>query len=263
MSRMTPGTIVPGFLHNGSHSAVFTRSYVATMLGDATAGRHCIVRKGGAELSIRASADGISDGRNSLVRDFLATDGEWLWMIDSDMGWYPQAVYDLVDSADPVARPVMGGLCFALRREGHSDLGAERTVIVPTLYEYVERPNEVGFLPVAAYPQDSVVRVAATGAAFLLIHRSALQRIRRAMGEVWFTHVLHPTGEAGKPRRFSEDLSFCVRLAQLDIPVHVNTAVGTTHDKGGIFLDEETYDRQMMLAQLMAEIDRNNEGGGS
>jgi hypothetical protein len=35
-----------------------------------------------------------------------------------------------------------------------------------------------------------------------------------------------------------------VRLAALDIPVHVNTAVKTTHDKGGIFLDEETFDAQ-------------------
>lgn len=252
---MTPGSIVPAFLHDGRPSYVFTRSYVATMLGDATIGRRCIVRKGGAELALQAGADGIAAGRNSLVRDFLATDGEWLWMIDSDMGWYPQAPYDLVDAADPSARPVVGGLCFALRREGHTDLGAVRTTIVPTLYRYVEHPDEVGFLPVAEYPEERLVKVSATGAAFLMIHRSALERVREAAGENWFTHVIHPTGDHGQPREFSEDLSFCVRLAQLGIPVHVDTRVHTTHDKGGIYLDAETFDLQMLAHQRRAEID--------
>src|SRR5690606_26137753 len=123
----------------------------------------------------------------------------------------------LVASADPVARPVMGALAFALRRTGPGETGTYSQVydIIPTLHQYVELGDEVGCLPITDYPRDQVTRVAGTGAACLLIHRTVLHRIRRKHGDVWFDPVVHSTGDRGKPRRFSEDLSFCVRVAEI------------------------------------------------
>ena len=70
--------------------------------------------------------------------------------------------------------------------------------------------------------------MAATGAAFLLIHRSAL----KAMAERNFNEAFpffQETQNGDKP--VSEDLTFCLRLASLGIPVHVHSGVKIGHHK--------------------------------
>ncbi|HEY9417126.1 MAG TPA: hypothetical protein VIQ30_20400, partial [Pseudonocardia sp.] len=177
--------------------------------------------------------------------DFLDnTDGEWLFMVDTDMGFAPDTVDRLIASADPETRPVMGGLCFAIKRQARGDFYAERYRLAPTVYEYLDLGVEVGFRPVLDYKRDTVVQVAGTGAACLLMHRGALEAVRAKYGDAWFDPITHPTGEKGRPRTFSEDLSFCIRLQSVDLPVHVDTAVKTCHDKGGVFLDEHAFDQQ-------------------
>ena len=49
---------------------------------------------------------------------------------------------------------------------------------------------------------------------------------------------------------FGEDISFCLRLTAMDIPMWVDTSVKTTHDKGGVYLDEETYALQRAMLEL-------------
>jgi hypothetical protein len=233
--------VVVGYLDGHEWSACFGLSLRDLYLSD-QAGPGLIVRPGGRELRKVAGSMGLSDGRNQIARSFLdETDGDWLWFVDSDMGFGPDTVADLVASADPVERPVVGGLCFGLRQVAPGPFNSQRFGIVPTLYALVETETEVGFAPMPDYPRDSVTRVSATGAACLLIHRSALESARLKHGDAWFDLITHPTGDNGKPRTFSEDLSFCIRLAQVGIPMYVNTAVKTTHHKGGIFLDEEMF----------------------
>lgn len=255
---MTPGSVVPGFLDGGHWSACFGLSYMELMLHD-LGGDSRIIREGGIYLRKVAGSAGIPDGRNEVVQRFLdETDGEWLWFIDTDMGFAPDTVDRLVASADPVERPVVGGLCFAQRRIEARPFHGSRFGIIPTVYDYVELDDEVGFVPREAYALDEVLAVSGTGAACLLIHRTALEAVRDRHGDAWFNPMAHPTGLKGKPRNFSEDLSFCVRLASVGIPVHVNTAVKTIHEKGGVFLDEDAYDRQ----QAFARMDRQPELAG-
>jgi hypothetical protein len=249
MGNVTTGSVIVGYLDSGQWSACFGLSYRDLCLYDAASSRR-VVRPGGKELRAVTGSGGIPTNRNKVARDFLDnTDGEWLWFVDSDMGFAADVVDRLIDSADRTERPVVGALCFAaLRRkppEGRS-LYAERFLIQPTTYEYVETDDELGFRPIVDYERDAVIRVAATGAACLLMHRSALDTVRAKYGDAWFDPITHPSGRKGKPRTFSEDMSFCVRLQSCDIPVHVNTAVKTTHEKGFIYLDEETYDAQMV-----------------
>jgi hypothetical protein len=247
------GTVVPCFLDDGHWSACFGLSYLELMLHD-TLGSQRVVREGGTYLRKVAGTGGIADGRNEVARQFLDhTDGEWLWMVDTDMGFAADTVDRLLTSADPHRRPVVGGLCFAQRRTGPGEFHAERFGIIPTVYQYVETGDEVGFAPIAAYERDTVTRCAGTGMACVLIHRRVLFKIREAHGDVWFDPMKHPTGMHGKPRTFSEDLSFCVRLAALDLPLHVDTAVKTCHEKGGLFLDEDAYDRQQAFEQMTRE----------
>ena len=236
---MNEGTVAVAIIDDGNWSACFGLSYRDLLLYDATHDGRIVPR--GKEMRQLSSRTSIAASRNKMARGFLdTTDCEWLFFIDVDMGFGPDTVEQLIKSADAELRPVMGGLCFAMKRERTADFWAERVRIQPTVYEFLQLEDEVGFRPIRDYARDQVQQVAGTGAACLLIHRSVLERMRTS-GDDWFSPLTHPSGDKGKPRTFSEDLSFCVRAATADIPIHVDTSVKTTHDKGGIFLDEETY----------------------
>jgi hypothetical protein len=246
--KFVPGTVVPGWLDPHEWSACFGLSLRNLYLHDQVKS-HRIIREGSVELRHPCGAGGINDGRNEVARNFLdETDGEWLWFIDSDMGFAPDTVDRLVASASAVARPVVGGLCFALKKIEHGPFHSIRNGVIPTIYDYVELENEVGFVPRADYERDKVVQASGTGAACLLIHYTALQKVRAKHGDAWFDTVIHPTGLKGGRRTFSEDLSFCVRLGGVGVPLHVDTRVKTVHHKGGIYLDEELFLAQQAAA---------------
>lgn len=245
---MKGGSVAVGFLDPGSWSHCFGQSLINLYLGDAVGSRRLVPH--GKQLRNFCSTGGIVAGRNEIARQFLdLTECEWLFMVDSDMGFAPDTVDRLIASADRYERPVVGGLCFALRRERSTELHAQKYRVVPTVYAWEERDTEVGFRAVPDYPRDQLVPVSGTGAACMLVHRRALGKVRQKYGDRWFDPITHPTG----PTTFSEDLSFCVRLSACDLPIHVDTSVKTVHDKGGVFLDEEEFDRQMVLFQLERE----------
>lgn len=237
---MTPGSVIVGYCDAGSWSACFGLSLRDLMLHD-LAGPRRIMRPGGVEIRVPVHTGRIHDGRNRIVREFLAADGEWLLMLDTDMGFAPDTADALVASADPIERPVMGGLCFALEREP-GPLHGELWGCKPTVYELVADVDGGGFRSLRDYPRDQVVRVDGTGAACLLLHRAVLEEMRSAGGETWFdpVSVRTPSGRVW----FGEDLSLCLRLREAGVPVHVNTKVKTTHHKGGLYLDEELFDWQ-------------------
>ncbi len=244
---MRSGAVAVGFLDPGHWSHCFGQSLIDLYLVDAHGSKRMVPH--GKQLRDNAQAGGIVAGRNSIAAKFLDdTECEWLFMVDSDMGFSPDTVDRLIASADPVARPVVGGLCFSLRREKAGEFYGQKYVVVPTCFEYVDTDTEVGFRSILDYPRDSLMQVSGTGAACLVIHRTALEAVRERTGDHWFDHVTHPGGTV-----FSEDLSFCLRLAAVDLPVYVDTSVRTTHDKHGVFLDEEEFDRCRALhSQLSA-----------
>ena len=245
---MNPGTVSVAFLHPGHYAACFAESLQNVLFydlfgpdGDGGANR---VVPHGMKMGKQVGANSIVAGRNALTKAFLEeTDTELLWWIDSDMGFDDAILEELIAVADPDERPVVGALCFALKTAGKGPSYAVRYRMTPTLYEWVERDDEVGFASIEDYPRDQLVEVSATGAACLLIHRTVAERVRERHGDNWFTPVTHPTNST----TFGEDLSFSVRLASLDVPIHVHTGIKTTHDKGSGFLDEETFDRQRQL----------------
>lgn len=246
---VTSGSVVVGFLDAGEWSACFGLSYRDLTLHDAFSARR-IVRVGGQELRQVTGAGGIAASRNKVATAFLdRTDGEYLWFVDTDMGFAPDTVDRLVTAAQATEDClVIGALCFAgLRRKppAGTTLYAERFLIQPTVYEWVELSDEAGFRPIVDYPRDAVMPVAATGAACLLIHRTALTEMRDVYGDEWFSPVALPeAGKGRKPRTFSEDMSFFLRLAAVNRRAYVDTGVKTTHEKGFIYLDEETFEAQ-------------------
>jgi hypothetical protein len=235
---VTPGLVSVGYLHPGDVSHCFMQSLRDVLMHDVTSDEPRIVTHRFGEMSKQCGAAGIADGRNFLVKTFLdESEAEWLWMVDADMGFAANTVERLVAAADPLERPVVGGLAFACKSDGMGPFGAGRFRPQPTLYDFVETGDKVGFLARMDYERDALVKVAGTGGACLLMHRSALELLRGRFGDVWFDPIRHPSGTV-----FSEDLSFCVRLAACDVPLFVDTRVKTTHDKGAVFFDEDTFD---------------------
>lgn len=234
--KVTPGSVVVGYLDSGSWSACFGLSYRDLTLYDVMKDRR-IVRKGGRELRSLCTSGNLPDSRNDVVRAFLeTTDGEWLFFVDTDMGFSRDVVEILVSSADPDERPVVGALCFAARRGPTLNMYADTYHVHPTMYQ--KNPDgQTGFSPYPRYPLDALVPVDATGSAAILIHRSVLDSVREKYGTEWFSRVPTEDGEG----YYSEDLSFCIRLIELGVPMYVNTAARTVHHKGLIYLDEQLY----------------------
>jgi hypothetical protein len=151
-------------------------------------------------------------------------DAPWLFMCDTDMNLPWDTIDRLITAADggpgPLDRPVVGGLCFTENPGGEP---------LPTLYELVEDADgQPAFARHESWPDDGLVRVTATGAACLLIHRDALEHVGKASGcpaAPWFRESVLGGSLVG------EDLTFCLRCGAAGIPVHVHTGVRAGHVK--------------------------------
>lgn len=243
------GTVQVAYLHSSRVSHSWHQSMMNLLAYDKTVGLNVI-----AALPFSVSCSGpnsLVEGRNLAVQHFLDnTDADWLFFVDTDMGFKPEELDRLLVAADPEKRPVVGGLCFAMKHMGADGRGGYKILPVPTLYMYAKNDKQgFGFANRLIYPPETLVQVAGTGAAFLLIHRSALVTLREIKGDTWFDFVHYGDGA-----QVSEDLSFCSRLGLAGIPVFVHTGVKVTHHKE-VWLGEDAYhmpDTEPMANQMDA-----------
>lgn len=129
-------------------------------------------------------------GRNALVDRFM---GEWLLFTDVDHDVAPDLLVRMLNAAAKTEAQVLVGLYQARGAPHH-----------PILYGWADNK----FRQLSAIPGD-VCRVAAAGAGCLWVKRSVFARIRDEFGE----------GPFSRRDGYSEDLSFFLRLAKLEIPV--------------------------------------------
>lgn len=242
--------VVLSTLSPGSMSSHCAESIAATILDDGhrPLEDQLFCRPGGGTIMV-TSGPRVAETRSKIVDTFLHADhfqtAGWLLMVDSDMVFRPDDVRVLIDHADRLERPIIGGLCFA---------GITPESMYPTVYSLGRDENSGQFDvdKVMDYPKNALVKVAATGAAFLLVHKQVFMRMGRPHPEgfgtmpdgtpnvyPWFAegHV----DKHGRP--FGEDISFCIRAGALGIPVHVHTGAQIGHHKS-VILTEELYDRR-------------------
>lgn len=232
------GKVLFSYLHPGEVSTSFHHSLLGLVAFDSSH-HNRLVTNGRLAVSAQQCGSGrLSTGRNMAVAQFLDHwDCEWMFMSDADMGFEPDSAERLIAAADPVKRPVVGGLCFGAKRAGEGPAHAVRTHFFPTLYRLsVNADGDRSFDPAYEWPRGQVVEVSGTGAAFLMVHRTVLERIRAEHGDNWFTEI----NEGGL--NYGEDMSFCLRLVDLDIPLHVHTGVSTSHHKE-VWVDESLFDQ--------------------
>lgn len=213
---------------------------------------HCqhVVKGGHVMLQ---SGPRVAEGRSQVVQEFLTNprlkNAHWLAMIDADMDFEPHAICQLLGSAyggnakaDPMNPDcyLIGGLCFA----GHY------ARMYPTIYQGAKHQatGQVVPEPVKDYPRDQLVKVMATGAAFLLVHRQVLAHMTKPWPDGYGTS---PTGEANPHPwfvegqnagvQFGEDIAFCLRANALGYATYVDTRVKVGHVKQ-IVLTEQVWD---------------------
>ena len=198
-------------------------------------------------LSHFGGTDGLAAARNEVVAMFLKGDASWLFWIDTDMGFQPDTVDRLVESADPVERPIVGALCFSQHLEGDDGFGGQRWLATPTAFDWItSETGRKGWLPKMDFRPNELVRVGGTGSACILIHRGVFEKIQAEHGPVWYDRIPNPTMNNVL---IAEDLSFSLRVNALNIPMYVHTGIETTHAKT-MWLGAETFWEQRTLDTL-------------
>jgi GT2 family glycosyltransferase len=210
-------SVVAGYVHPGTVRAEFAASVLD------------LVVKGPEPVETvlaYQSGPNIATGRNQLVNTFLTEyTSPWLLMLDTDMVFAEDTAGRLIAAADPSDRPVVGALCFSQNYAGGT--GGKYS----TMYDLTEpEPGRLAFARRSEWPENECVPVSATGAACLLMHRGALEKVAASTGDLaapWFREV-----PVGAPLSLmGEDLTFCLRCAAAGIPVHVHTGVQVGHMK--------------------------------
>lgn len=250
---MIDGLVIPAFLHGEQVSAIWHFSMMELYMRDMLGGGQLL----GPPLSGHVGTQKLPEGRNQCCRHFLdETPGEWLWFIDTDMGFGPDIVQKLVDAADPVERPIVGGLCFGymLRDENDkttNEFYGRELEILPTMYLFQD--GQLGRF--TDYPDDELVQVSATGAACLLIHRDVLAKMRAEIGDRWFHQLPHPDREYAMT---GEDIAFCAKAAKAEVPIYVHTGAKTSHEKIGSLTEVAFRRERAALKAMEAESSEDN-----
>ncbi len=148
----------------------------------------------GAQVRWQLGSD-VAANRNRAVQDLLASGQEWLWFIDDDHAFPPDILLRLLQREVDVVSP----LC--LRRNGN---------FLPVPCVTNEKVMELG-----EHEPDELVHVAKAGTAGMLIRRSVFEQVP----EPWF--------EFRNGR--SEDVVFCEKLQEADVPIHVDMSARLGH----------------------------------
>lgn len=222
--------VVIGYIHPGQVSAFFTHSLIMSLMHDQGLNRRIV----GIEQDW--SSANVSMSRNTVTQRFLDDyDAEWLWWIDADMQWEHTALEQLLEVADPVSAPIVGGLCF----------GASNGELFPTIYQLAEFEGGITTVRMHDFEPNTLTPVAATGAAFLLIHRSVLEGIRARAYNKTFTWF-QETEMGGRP--VGEDITFCLRALESGFKTFVHTGVEVGHHKSQL-LTADLHRQQRALVK--------------
>jgi len=204
------GSLVLGYVHNGTVRAEFMRCVLNVTTGPAPDRRIAAVMD-------ESAGSLIAKARNQLVGRFLSTACEWLWMVDTDVVFSTGALLGLSHVADQDERQLVSGVVQIARPDGSRH---------PSVFELSSNEHglAVRHIPMSEWPRDGhALIVDATGAACLLAHRDVLEKVQAEHGPRWFTPVEVENGIVG------EDISFCMRAGALGVRPVVATKVHCGH----------------------------------
>ena len=231
-----PGPILLAYCHPGQVDGNFHNSVVNVAVAD------CMTKRLIGSYMAIESGPRIATTRNTMCRNMLNEHpwAKYLLMVDTDMSFTYQDVLRLYEAMETHDLGVCGGLCFSVGQED----GMKSTMLIMPEFDEANPPTEVVSLQPyeklhGTIPENTVLEVFATGAAFLMIRRDVLEKIRAVGGEdekdavhkpwLWFSEAAVGDGELG------EDVAFCVRARQQGFSTFVHTGIDIPHRKRMMF----------------------------
>jgi GT2 family glycosyltransferase len=156
----------------------------------------------------------VYDAREEAVKYLLTTDADYILFLDSDM--MPPA--DMLVKLIEHDKPIVSALAF--RRVPEYE---------PCIYKAI---NDTEATVYTDYPKG-LIEVAGVGMACCLIKREVFEQVPGP----WYM-----------PGKLGEDLSFCKRVRDAGIPIHVDTNLVCGH-VGTVVVKEEHYVNRLYAGQ--------------
>jgi GT2 family glycosyltransferase len=231
--------VVVGYLHPSHITQEFHHCLFGAFIHDAWGPQHIL------NFAPQFSGGNLCKSRNQMVHDMLKQDrAEWLWIVDSDATFPPNILDALLDSADPLERPVVGALAHQYRGKVDEDYkpvfgptGMQIRELLPTMYQTEWGPDGewVGYREIESY-QLGLQEVDATGCHCVLVHRTVFEAIKSEHPYRWFREdEIAPGTIAG------EDIWFCLEAKRAGFPIYVNTALESGHVKPVVLTSEMSH----------------------
>lgn len=167
----------------------------------------------------------LDTGRNAVVRAVLdGTPADYLVFVDSDIAPQVDDFYRLVETAHRHGCDVLSGVYWSASVWGRD--------LWPVVYRWGVKDGARALVDLTADDLDGLdagkpPEVDGVGAGFLCLSRSMLERMRARYGDPlpWFVC------ETRDGVHYGEDLGFCLRCADMGVPVHVLPDLTVAHYK--------------------------------
>lgn len=167
--------------------------------------------------------------QNALEFWYDKTDFDWVLWVDSDIVLTNDALHKVWQAADPIEKPVVTGTYF-ISKENERSLMAP----YPAVFNWVEG-DDYKIAYVHPLPKDALIKVGSAGFGFVLMHRSAVTKMRKVHGAIPYFN------ETGVGEKFvSEDINFFRLMAKAGVPLYSHTGAVVQHMKR-FSLDVEYY----------------------
>ena len=182
---------------------------------------------GDVEFSITCSSL-IYDARNMLAKKAIDTGCDRILWLDSDMVFHPTLLQKLSADMDE-GREFVTALCFG-----------RKNPVGPTIYKETGYTQEDRVLTAFAtkyteYPKNEIFEVKACGLAAAMMTVSLVKRIYAEYGAPF-------SPQPG----FGEDLSFCIRCEQSEVPIYCDSRIKVGH-VGQTIVTEDTFLKGVVL----------------
>jgi hypothetical protein len=181
--------------------------------------------------------------RNKFVEDFLASDCDILWFLDSDIT-PPKHVLDLIVVHG--AKWKVAGLTYPVfMKPPTSD-------ILEVVYTAYEKNAATGNMALASVPKEGIKELDGLATGCLFIHREVLEKLERPYFE--FTY-----NEVDRSIKEGEDLGFCRKVSALGYKFFTDFSMTCRHQKNVDLMDVNNYAIQYSNRNVTAYSDHIKE----
>jgi hypothetical protein len=209
-------TVSLGWCDNGSTDGKFTEGIAYTFLGLLDQGMMI-------NQIIRVQGNQIARQRETLIRQWEEkNDTDWLLWVDSDIFLNVDLFKILASYADKETHKVISGVYF---------IAKENLETLPTPMACIfsgtdEENNKV--IHVHPLPENKLIEIDAAGMGLVLMHRSALEAMRKVYGP---DQALFEEKTDIEDKFVSEDIMFFRKLKVAGIQSYAHTGATATHIK--------------------------------